>query len=147
MKIIAVILFISSILGAIFALDRRDSKREQLKLTAPQSRTRNPPAKDYDKNANDAALVRHASRTAWATIVIAFASTLAFCAAILQYLVFSGQLAEMKSTGGQTDKLIETTEGSPTPLQDRPIQFKILKEHGWHPSTPIFCTPLNRENK
>jgi hypothetical protein len=50
----------------------------------------------------------NAKATTVATVVIAVASLLSFAAALSQYVIFSRQLAEMHSSGTQTDKIIAT---------------------------------------
>lgn len=57
----------------------------------------------------DRQLAQDADWTAIATVVIAIASLLSFGAAILQAWVFEGQLAEMRASSVQTDKLVTAT--------------------------------------
>lgn len=90
----------------------------------PQSKHDNDPPEDDRQAANDAALVRHASRTASATIVIAVASLLTFGAAILQYLVFNAQLGEMRGGAADTHALADAAVKSAQAANDQLIAIR-----------------------
>lgn len=73
-------------------------------LKAPRGTSKAP---DQDKpDAYERQLVTDANRTTTATIVIAIAAVFSFGASILQYVVLSGQLREMRTASAQTDKMV-----------------------------------------
>ncbi|HEY3917493.1 MAG TPA: hypothetical protein VGL83_06855 [Stellaceae bacterium] len=87
-----------------------------------------------NRNAYDKHLVRDADRTSWATIIIAIAAVFSFFAAILQYVVLSGQLREMKAASAQTDKMVAAAAdqaGAAKSAADAAKENLIASQRAW----------------
>jgi hypothetical protein len=80
------------------------------------TRTRRPHQTEHANN--ERALVQSATRTTIATVIIAAAGVLTLVAAIVQAVIFDGQLDEMRSAGKQTDKVIAATQGQLAAMED-----------------------------